>query len=58
MITERKTGDNKFEIIEILGTVEYVPERQYPWFANHNGVCQFFETKHEAVQFAAKGYQR
>ncbi|QGZ13430.1 hypothetical protein KLPPOU148_043 [Klebsiella phage vB_KpnM_15-38_KLPPOU148] len=57
MITERQSEENKTEIIEItvLGTVEYLPGRQFPYMGCHGCICQFFATKSEAVDFARTG---
>lgn len=43
--------------VNVLGYIEYQPGRQYPWLGCHGGVCQYFEYKSEAVQYASTGVE-
>ncbi len=40
---------------EVIGYVDYQPEREVPWMGAHGSVFQYFYTKAEAVQFASTG---
>lgn len=52
-------GPNKEELVEVsitvIGTVEYQTGRMYPWLGCHEGVCSYFATKSEAVEYARTG---
>lgn len=39
----------------MLGTVEYEAGREYPWLGCHGGVCSYFATKSQAVEYARTG---
>ena len=52
-------GPNKEELLEVsvtvIGTIEYQAGRIYPWLGCHGGVCSYFATKSEAVEYARTG---
>ncbi|UZV39725.1 hypothetical protein APT65_00122 [Trabzonvirus APT65] len=56
-------GDNTCEgiklkrqkIVKVLGEIEYHSGREYPWLGKQGCVCQFFETREEAIKFASGG---
>ncbi len=56
-------GDNTYEgiklkrqkIVKVLGEIEYHSGREYPWLGKQGCVCQFFETREEAIKFASEG---
>ena len=48
-------SQTKSQVIIVLGTVEYQPGREYPWLGCHGGVCSYFATKPEAVEYARTG---
>lgn len=45
----------RYEVVKVLGEIEYHPNREYPWLGKQGCVCQFFKTKKEAINFASEG---
>lgn len=48
-------SQTKSQVVIVLGTVEYQAGREYPWLGCHDGVCSYFATKPEAVEYARTG---
>lgn len=48
-------SQTKSQVVIVLGTVEYEAGREYPWLGCHGGVCSYFATKSQAVEYARTG---